>query len=137
MIVAERGERGSVQVDLARTALPDRADASERHRGAGQCAWVAHREQQLVILTAMEGLVESRAGEDGRRGDLGGDARCDAEAVEVEREPVAEIHRSGGMQAGSQETAEGEARLGPAVTFPRSAAPVARPSADPPSLPET
>src|SRR5437763_4487585 len=106
MVVPERGERNSIEVDVAGAAFADRADARQGSRRAGQAAAGTDGEQQLVILAPVERLLESRAGESRRCGDIGRDSGRDTEALEVERESVTEVHRGSGAGAGAEEAAE-------------------------------
>src|SRR4051794_489745 len=122
MIVPERRQWGSVEVDVARTAFADGSDAGQRNGARGQAASRADREQQFVIFAAVEALVERRAGKQRRRHDLGRDTGGDTEALKIERQAVAEIHGSSGVNAGAEKAAEGDAGLGADVTFPGGAA---------------
>src|SRR5436309_7491867 len=121
MVVPERGERISIEVDVAGASFADGPDARQGNGRAGQAAAGADREQQLVILTSVERLLESRARESWRRGDIGRDSGGDTKALEVERESVAEVHRGSGVGAHAEESAEGEAGLRAGMTFPGGA----------------
>src|SRR2546421_13087663 len=71
-------------------ATRDRADADAGNAGAAPgCV------EQLVILTIVERLFEGGAFEEGDLVDGGGDFRCDAETVQVEREAVADVDAGG------------------------------------------
>jgi len=121
MVPAARWERHAIQVD-GRGAAAHGSDASERQALEFGRNGTARRrgEEQFVILAAIQGLAESRAGIDGRRGDFGFHARGAAQAMEVERKAVAQIHGGGGAQA-AQEAAERQARFGTQVAAPSPA----------------
>src|ERR1017187_2820683 len=112
MIPAAGRERRAIQVD-GRGAAAHGSDASERQSLEFGRHYNARRggEEQLVILAAVEGVAQSRAGIDGRRGDFGFHARGAAEAMEVERKAIAQIHGGGRAQA-AQEAAERQTRFG-------------------------
>ncbi len=57
-----------------------------------------HGEEEFVFFAAVEGLFERCAGESGRVRDFGGGSGREAEAVEVEREAVADVDRGGGVE---------------------------------------
>jgi hypothetical protein len=60
------------------------------------------REEQLVVFTAMKGTFEGGPADAGNAVDNGCNAGCEAQAVEIERESVAEIHaRCGSAAKGS------------------------------------
>src|ERR1017187_2050437 len=121
MIPATRGERRAIQFD-GRGATADGAGSGERQTFEFGRDLNARRrgEEQLVVLAAIQGLAESGAGVDGRGGDFGFDARGAAEAMEVERKAVAQIHGGGRAQA-AQEAAERQTRFGTQVAAPGAA----------------
>src|SRR5579872_1473865 len=129
MIEPERLERRSPDPHGSGAALHDRADARQRntfelarHALAG-----GHREQQFVILSTVQRLLHGRPREPGRRFDGGASFGRQAQASQIERQPVAQIHSCGGMQPLAQETAERQARFGPRVAPPRRSAPPLQP----------
>src|SRR3712207_1926639 len=108
MIVPERGERSPVEEDAARVALAHDADAGEWNAFEGGRDLAVRGEEKLVVLAAVEGVVDGRAREAGRGSDVGGHSGGGAEAAKVERESVAEVH--GGSGAIAQEAPERESR---------------------------
>src|ERR1022692_2200488 len=92
VIPAAGRERRAFQFD-GRGAPAHGSDASERQALEFARPGGARRggEEQLVILAAIQSLAESRAGIDGRRTNFGFHARGAAEAMEVEREAIAQI----------------------------------------------
>ena len=97
MIVASRSEARSLEKNLAGLAALDDADAV----GAGRCFFARRDgEQEFVVFAAAEGSFERSAGVDGDLLERGADVGCAAQAREVERETVAQIH------TGRRETAQ-------------------------------
>src|ERR1039458_6696228 len=121
MVPAARRERRTIQFD-GRQSPAYGSDASERQALEFGRDFNARRggEEQLVILAAIQSLAESRAGIDGRRGDFGFHARGAAEAMEVERKAIAQIHGGSRAQA-AQEAAERQTRFGTQVAAPCAA----------------
>src|SRR5574340_172182 len=116
MVPAARRERFSVQPHASRRPALHGAYAGERKVLELWRDAPARGEQQFVILTAVERLFECGAGKARWRLDARDDVRSQAQAVQVEREPVAQVH--GGSGAPAQETSQREPRLGVAVALP-------------------
>ena len=74
-------------------------------------------EKQFVLFSAMERLLGSGSGKQGRDLDFGVDAGRKAEAAQVEGDAVAQIDCGTGAQLFTQETAESETRLGVEVAL--------------------
>jgi hypothetical protein len=121
VVVTFDGQELPLEPDLAGKFTVQSADTSDGDAAeGGRHAFVlTDGEEEFVVFAAVQGLMEGCAGEDGRRFDIGGNTRCEAEPVEVEREAVSEVH--GGGSASSEIAAEGEAGFGFEVAFPGSA----------------
>ena len=116
VVVAERRERRAVESALRpRSPFAHRTNSGQRQAFEFVRHADARRrgEQQFVVLAAVQRLFESRAAIERRRRDFALQPRRRAEAVQVERQPVAQVHGGGGTQAGAQKPAEREPRLGP------------------------
>src|SRR3954468_20744213 len=116
MIVPERGKRTSVEEDGARRSLAHRADAGQGNpfkRGGDR---TPRREQELVILAAVERLLQRSAGKTRRGSDFGHHPGRLREALKIERESVREIHGARGAIA--EKLAECEPWLGADVPLP-------------------
>ena len=88
-----RRERHSVECYISGSAGYDRSDAG--YGDARENLRVLARgegEEELVVFAAVERVVERGTGENRRGRDRGGDAGFGAEAGEIEREAVAEVH---------------------------------------------
>ena len=81
------------QADFARDAGYGHADARQRQtfKGRGHAGAGAYEEEQFVFFASVQRLVGRRAGETGRHRDIRGDARCQANAFQIERQAVADI----------------------------------------------
>ena len=94
MIEAQRGQRLTAVPNLSRRAFENRTKSRERQTSKrwGHPRTRADGEQQLVLFTTVKGMIESRAGEARRICDLSSDAGCEAEALEIERQAIAQIN---------------------------------------------
>ena len=125
VVVPKRRERRAVHLHGARGALPHRTNSRQRQ----PLEFVRHtdarrrREQQFVVLPAMQRLFERRPAIHRRRRNLRAQSRRRAQAVQIEREPVAQVHRRRGTQPGAQKPPQRQARLRPFMPQPCLAAP--------------
>src|SRR3954454_25168103 len=92
MIVPERGKRTPVEEDGTRLSLAHRSDAGQGNpfkRGGDR---TPRREPELVILAAVERLLQRSAGKARRGSDFGHHPGRLREALKIERECARVIH---------------------------------------------
>src|SRR5664279_2260421 len=110
MTVAAGGKRLALKQDGARCARDDLSDPGD---SGGRRFPRRKSEQQFVVLAAVERPFERGAPDHGHAVDLSRDLRFDAQAMQVEREAVAQVEAGSG--AAAQTFAEGEARPNRAI----------------------
>src|SRR5450432_2083067 len=101
MVVAKGGQGFSAIAYLARFASENSTNAGQRQipESRGHRCVRTNREEQFVIFASVQSVLQGRAGEarwtvveDGRH------ARRQTETMEVERQPVAQVHGGTGFQ---------------------------------------
>ena len=78
-------------------------------------------EEQFVLFTTVQSLLQAGAGKAGWRDDIGRYSGRQTEAMQVERKAVADIDRSGSSDSFPQKPAQREAGLGLQMPLPRFA----------------
>src|SRR5262245_11385007 len=101
MIVAEWLERNAIHLDFARAAFSHRTNSRQaKSFEAGGDAYARRsREEQLVVLAAVQRLLKRGSANSRGRFDFRAQVGRVAQAMQIERKSVAEIHRGGCARA--------------------------------------
>ena len=123
MIVSKYRQRRSIQADFSGWSAEHIADS-----GQGQIIEVSrnscsggHGENQFVLFTTMQSLLQAGTGKAGGGDDIGRQSRREAEAMQVERKSVADVNGGGSPDFFPQKPAQREAGLGLQMPLPRFA----------------
>jgi len=113
-LLAFVGDQGDLRpACAAREDAPDGRDG-EFGYGTGEAGGVGSGEEEFVIFSAVEGLLNGCAAVDGKGGgvNFSSDAGLLAEVGQVSGEAVAEVEGSRGESASGEPESLGDARLG-------------------------